>query len=173
MRFFVILFFILVLLANVELFFFMSLGRQIGILPTLAIVIGTGMLGAWLAKKEGSRSWRKIKQSLSTGQDPSSEVINGLCILLAGIALCLPGFISDICGFILLIPFVRKVLVKYIGNHWRPLSILSGSVHTTTFGNVSDDDDESEIATSYSHGDSIDDVIDVEVTSSSKEYHQD
>ncbi len=171
MRIFVILFFILVLIANVELFFFMSLGRQIGILPTLAIVIGTGMLGAWLAKKEGARSWRKIKQSFSTGHDPSSEVINGLCILLAGIALCIPGFISDACGFILLIPFVRKALVKYIGNHWRPLSILTGSVHTTYSYSMDDDNGNSEAGT-YSSGNN-DDVIDVEVTSSSKEYHQD
>ena len=171
MRIFVILFFLLVLIANVELFFFMSLGRQIGILPTLAIVIGTGMLGAWLAKKEGARSWRKIKQSLRTGQDPSAEVINGLCILLAGIALCIPGFISDACGFILLIPFVRKALVKYIGNHWRPLSILTGSVHTN-YADYADDDNGSREAREYSSGNN-DDVIDVEVTSSSKEYHQD
>ncbi len=166
MRIFIILFFILVLLANVELFVFMSLGRQIGIIPTLVIIIGTGMLGAWLAKKEGSRSWRKIKAAFSTGHDPSTEVINGLCILLAGIALCIPGFISDISGFILLIPFVRKALVRYIGNHWKPLSVFSGTVRTQqtySDGEWSDGD-----ATPNNN----DDYIDVEVTSSSKEYHQ-
>ena len=172
MRIFVILFFLLVLVANIELFFFMSIGKQIGILPTLAIVIGTGMLGAWLAKKEGARSWQKIKSSFSSGRDPSKEVINGLCILLAGIALCIPGFISDGCGFILLIPFVRKALVRYIGRHWKPLSILTGTVHTNSSFDVTDDDvDEEEENVHKSSSD--DDVIDVEVTKSSKEYHED
>ena len=165
MRIFIVIFFILVLLANVELFVFMSLGRQIGILPTLVIIIGTGMLGAWLAKKEGSRSWRKIKAAFSTGQDPSEEVINGLCILLAGIALCIPGFISDISGFILLLPFVRRALVRYIGRHWKPLSIFSGAVHTQQ----TDDGEWSDGDATPNNGD---DYIDVEVTSSSKEYHQ-
>lgn len=161
MKIFIALFFAIVLIANIELCCFMTLGRQIGILPTLAIIIGTGMLGAWLAKREGGRSWNRIKQSFASGHDPSIEVINGLCILIAGIALCIPGFISDICGLILLLPFVRKPLVHCISKHWHPTSILGG--HSTY--TVHDD-------TQYEQHDasSSDDVIDVEANSSSREY---
>ena len=119
------LFIFFVLVANVELYTFLYLGAAIGLLPTLVIIIGTGMLGAYLAKQEGLKSWSRIKASLARGHNPSSEMINGLCILLAGIALCIPGFISDICGLLLLVPFVRQALVSFIGKRWKPISIFT------------------------------------------------
>ena len=146
------------LVANVELFTFLYLGSAIGLLPTLVIIIGTGMLGAYLAKKEGLKSWSRIKAALARGQNPSSEMINGLCILLAGIALCIPGFISDICGIILLIPFVRKHLVPAIARHWSPLSIIS--MHTQN-GN-DDEPEEQDGPTPFRHTSDDSDVIDVE-----------
>ena len=158
MKIFLYLFLFFVLVANVELFTFLYLGNSIGLLPTLVIIIGTGMLGAYLAKQEGLKSWNRIKAALARGQNPSSEMVNGLCILLAGIALCIPGFISDICGLILLIPFVRKHLVPAIARRWQPLSI---------FGLQTQNDDVEEPPeqagpTPFRHTGDDDDIIDVE-----------
>ena len=117
------------------------------------------MLGAYLAKQEGLKSWNRIKLALAHGQNPSSEMINGLCILLAGIALCIPGFISDICGLLLLIPFVRKQLVPFIARRWKPLSFFSIT------SNAEDDDEESteqDGPTPFRHSGDDSDVIDVE-----------
>lgn len=152
------LFIFFVLVANIELYTFLYLGAALGLLPTLVIIIGTGMLGAYLAKQEGLKSWSRIKASLARGHNPSSEMINGLCILLAGIALCIPGFISDICGLILLVPFVRKALVSFIGKRWKPVS--SFTTHTP------DDDDEDSTTqggpTPFRHTGDDSEVIDVE-----------
>ena len=155
--FYLFLFFVLV--ANIELYTFLYLGAAIGLLPTLVIIIGTGMLGAYLAKQEGLKSWSRIKASLARGHNPSREMINGLCILLAGIALCIPGFISDICGLLLLVPFVRKALVSFIGKRWKPVS--SFTPHTP------DDDDEENATTQggptpFRHTGDDSEVIDVE-----------
>ncbi len=158
MKIFLYLFLFFVLVANVELFTFLYLGKSIGLLPTLVIIIGTGMIGAYLAKKEGLKSWSRIKAALAHGQNPSKEMINGLCILLAGIALCIPGFISDICGLILIIPFVRKHLVPMIARRWQPLSFLGLN---TQFDN-DEDTTEPNAPTPFRHTGDDDDVIDVE-----------
>ena len=159
MQIFIYLFLFFVLVANVELFTFLYLGAAIGLLPTLVIIIGTGMLGAYLAKQEGLKSWNRIKAALARGQNPSREMINGLCILLAGIALCIPGFISDICGLLLLVPFVRTPLVDFIGKRWKPISIFNSPTQA--------DDDVGDSTTQdgptpFRHTGDDSDVIDVE-----------
>ena len=158
MKIFLYLFLFFVLVANVELFTFLYLGASIGLLPTLVIIIGTGMLGAYLAKQEGLKSWNRIKAALSRGQNPSREMINGLCILLAGIALCIPGFISDIFGLFLLIPFVRKHLVPAIARHWQPFSFFGLQ---TQNDNVEEPSEQAG-PTPFRHSGDDDDFIDVE-----------
>ena len=158
MTIFLYLFLFFVLFANVELYTFLYFGAAIGLLPTLFIIIGTGMLGAYLAKQEGLKSWNRIKAALARGQNPSSEMVNGLCILLAGIALCIPGFISDICGLILLIPFVRKYLVPAIARRWQPLS--SFGKHSQN--DNTEDSPEQDGPTPFRYTGNGDDVIDVD-----------
>lgn len=79
---------------------------------TLAIVVGTGILGAVLARQQGWRAWREIQSQLSAGQMPTEAVQDGLLILLAGALLVTPGLLSDLAGIALLIPPVRR-LVRY------------------------------------------------------------
>lgn len=126
MNILLILLIIFVVLPCLELVCFTTLGTAIGLIPTLTIILGTGMLGAFLAKKEGVAAWERIKYSWSSCQDPSDEIVNGFCILIAGIALFVPGFITDIIGFVLLAPFVRKIITSQIRKHWHISKVFHG-----------------------------------------------
>ncbi|MEM6277963.1 MAG: FxsA family protein [Verrucomicrobiota bacterium] len=90
-----------------ELCIFLMLGSKIGIPTTLAIIVLTAFLGAWLTKSEGLKTFTKYQSALSQGRLPHEEVMDGLMILVAGAVLLTPGFLTDAIGFSLLIPAVR------------------------------------------------------------------
>jgi UPF0716 protein FxsA len=85
-------------------------GNTIGVWPTLAVILLTGVLGAFLAKRQGLETIRKVQEQLRFGQMPGDAILDGACILIGGILLLAPGFITDALGFILLLPPARKVL---------------------------------------------------------------
>ncbi|APH04105.1 FxsA family protein [Bacillus weihaiensis] len=95
-------------------------GRTIGAIPTILLIILTGVLGAWLAKQQGLETLRNAQQQMQFGQIPGAAIIDGLCILVGGLLLLTPGFITDTTGFLLLIPFTRNkikpLLLKFIKN---------------------------------------------------------
>lgn len=81
---------------------------------TLALVIVTGMVGAWLARREGLRCLRQIRRQLARGQLPGDSLLDGLMILIAGALLITPGVLTDLLGFALLVPTIRRVLKQYL-----------------------------------------------------------
>ncbi|MDF2375626.1 MAG: FxsA family protein [Verrucomicrobiales bacterium] len=105
-----------------ELCIFLMLGSKIGIPTTLAIIVITAVLGAWLTKSQGLKALTKYQAALSQGRLPHEEVMDGLLILIAGAVLLTPGFLTDAIGFSLLVPTVRD-FVKSIAKAY-----LSGRV---------------------------------------------
>jgi len=99
----------------IELYLFMTLGKAIGVLETLGIIVVTAILGAWLTKKQGARAMARFQQATAEGRLPHEEVLDGVMILIAGVVLLTPGFLTDAIGFSLLIPPVRAVLRKRLG----------------------------------------------------------
>jgi UPF0716 protein FxsA len=93
---------------EVGLFFLSSKG--LGILPTILLIIATGIIGAYLAKKQGLSVLKQVQERVARGEVPGQEVLDGLCVLIGAIFLLTPGFLSDLIGFILLIPFTRKMV---------------------------------------------------------------
>ena len=94
-----------------ELFLLLRIGGAIGVLPTVAIVVVTGVLGAWLARREGLRAWGAVTSELAAGRVPATELMHGFLVLVAGILLVTPGVLTDALGFALLArPFRRRVL---------------------------------------------------------------
>ncbi|MDD4538702.1 MAG: FxsA family protein [Lentisphaeria bacterium] len=100
-----------------ELAIFVRLGSALGVLPTLLIILGTGMLGAYVARQQGLLAWRGVHEALSRGENPSLQVLDGLGILLAGIALIIPGFFSDCVGLLLLLRPVRLLFMSFLLGH--------------------------------------------------------
>jgi UPF0716 protein FxsA len=103
----------------VELFLLIKLGQYIGVGATVAIVIGTGVLGAWLTRMQGLRVVRELGQRIESGQMPAGPLIDGLLILVAGAVLLTPGLITDACGFFLLTPRFRAVVRRLIADSLR------------------------------------------------------
>jgi UPF0716 protein FxsA len=99
--------FILVPLA--ELAVIIAVGDVLGLWPTLLLLLGVSVVGAWLAKREGLAAWQRFQLALSEGRVPTVEVADGAMILLAGALLLTPGFLSDVVGILLLLPPTRAM----------------------------------------------------------------
>ena len=121
------LLFLFVVVPFVELYILIELGTRIGAMPTLGIVIITGIAGAALAKHQGLEVLRRIQTEMSYMQMPGDAMFDGVLVLVGGILLMTPGILTDITGFLLLIPFSRGLFKFYIKD-WVSRKIRSGEV---------------------------------------------
>ena len=103
-----LIFFILLPIA--ELYVIIQVGQWIGLLPTLAILVLDGFIGAALARSQGQTAWERFNRTLADGRVPAKETADGAMIILGGALLLTPGFITDVFGFALLIPPTRALL---------------------------------------------------------------
>jgi UPF0716 protein FxsA len=97
-----------------ELMILIQLGRWIGLWPTLALVLVTGVVGAALAKAQGLRAWLRIRSELASGRVPMGDLLDGLMILIGGVVLLTPGLLSDLFGLALLVPGPRHAFKRYL-----------------------------------------------------------
>jgi UPF0716 protein FxsA len=94
----------------VELYLLIGLGRQLGVLPTLGLVLVTGLLGAWLAKREGRSVVRSWREATAQGRLPADGILSGALVLVGGVLLVTPGVVTDVAGFLLLLPPTRRLI---------------------------------------------------------------
>lgn len=111
MRWLLVLF---VVVPLIELYLLLFIGSQIGFWPTVGIVLVTGILGASLAKREGLRVWHSYREALSQGRLPDEGIVGGLLVLLGGALLVTPGMLTDVVGFLLLLPQTRRFFADRI-----------------------------------------------------------
>ncbi|MEJ2215433.1 MAG: membrane protein FxsA [Gemmatimonadota bacterium] len=102
------LFLLFVGLPLVELALLVQIGRWLGLLPTLALVLVTGTVGAALARRQGFRVWLDIQHELREGRMPVASMLDGLMILIGGVLLLTPGLLTDLAGLSLLLPMTRR-----------------------------------------------------------------
>jgi len=98
----------------VELYLLITIGGVIGVAATIAIVLGTGILGAWLARWQGLAVLRRINEEMAAGRLPTDALIDGLLVLVAAAVLLTPGLLTDTAGFVLLVPAGRAVVRKAV-----------------------------------------------------------
>lgn len=100
----------------IELYVLIQVGSEIGAFSTILLAILTAVIGVWIVRYQGFGVLRRVRDLLDRGEVPAIELLNGALILVAGLCLILPGFITDSLGFLLLIPPLRRVLIaRYIG----------------------------------------------------------
>ena len=109
----------------IELALLIKLGQMTNAVTTIGIVILTGIIGAYLARREGIKAWRRLEQSMREGVSPADELIEALLILVAGAVLITPGLLTDLFGFGLLIPPVRKWVRNRLSRYFRNRIVIS------------------------------------------------
>jgi UPF0716 protein FxsA len=107
-----------ILVPAVELILLINIGKVIGVLLTIAVIVVTGALGATLARWQGLGVLRDVQNELARGGLPASALVDGVLILIAAALLMTPGFLTDLVGFLCLVPGFRSVLK---GAAWKRL----------------------------------------------------
>ncbi|MFJ7934864.1 FxsA family protein [Sporosarcina sp. NPDC096371] len=97
-----------------ELALLMYSGRTLGLFPTIAIILITGIGGAYLAKRQGTKAWHELRSRMATMETPGNALIDSVCIFFGGILLVMPGFITDIVGLLLLFKGPRNIIRPFI-----------------------------------------------------------
>lgn len=114
----------------IELFLLVELGKRMGLVPTLALVLFTGVLGAALARSQGLRVLRQVQAEMARGALPAEALMEGLMIFIAGAVLLTPGLLTDLAGFFLLLPFGRRLIRQQVSRRlkrrFRTVSSVGG-----------------------------------------------
>ena len=92
-----------------EIYVILQVGQLIGAWPTVALLILESLLGAWLVKREGRRAWQALQSAVRAGSLPGRELLDAALLLVGGTLLLTPGFVTDIVGFFLVLPFTRPL----------------------------------------------------------------
>jgi len=100
----------LIAIPIIEIAVFIEVGGRIGALNTILMIVITAMVGTWLLRSQGLQTLQRAQESLNHNVFPVSEVFDGLCLVVAGGLLLTPGFVTDVFGLLLFVPWVRKNL---------------------------------------------------------------
>ena len=114
----------IILFPFVEIAGFIIVGQAIGVLPTLGLIMLTAVIGAFLLRIQGFSVLQRLNAAVNEGGDPSRDLIHGAMIVVAGILLLIPGFVTDILGFLLFIPPVRDLVWRHFS---RNVVVVSNS----------------------------------------------
>lgn len=122
------IFLLFVIVPIVEVFILFKIAEATTAWTAIILVIATGLVGAYFAKKEGVAILTNIKRELSDGRVPGNQLLNGLCVLIGGILLITPGLLTDITGLTLVLPTTRQLYIKLI-KKWLTNLIQMGSIN--------------------------------------------
>ncbi|ADQ14518.1 FxsA family protein [Halanaerobium hydrogeniformans] len=103
-----------ILIPLIELFLLLEISSYIGVFTTIMIIVLTGVIGTVIAKTQGYMVVNNIRRKLNTGQMPTDDLIGALLILMGGVTLLTPGFLTDITGFLLILPGSRNVIAALV-----------------------------------------------------------
>jgi UPF0716 protein FxsA len=121
------LFLLFTVVPLVELYLLIAIGRILGPVATIGLVVVTGAVGAWFARLEGARVVRRWQESMARQQLPKDGVIDGFLIFIGGLMLITPGILTDIAGLSMVMPPTRRVIAGFV-RAWFARQIAAGRV---------------------------------------------
>lgn len=107
-----------------EIWILLELSDSIGILNTVGVIVLTGVVGAVLARSQGVATLRRIEESVRIGVPPGRELVDGGLVLAGGILLVTPGVLTDVAGFLLLLPFTRPLVRNRVIAYFRDRTVV-------------------------------------------------
>ncbi len=120
----------------IEIYLFIQVGGLIGALPTVLLVIVTALLGVSLLRAQGFSTMAKFQKEVATGQLPASTMLEGVALIFGGALLLTPGFMTDVIGFLCLIPFTRQTIISWA---IRNMTVTSSGFYRSTQRTSSND----------------------------------
>ncbi len=97
----------LILLPLLEIVVLVAVGQWIGVLWTIALLVGMAVLGVWISRRETGRALRSLRRTVESGRMPTDEAADAMLVILGGFLLVLPGFLTDVVGLLMVLPFTR------------------------------------------------------------------
>ena len=147
-----ILFLVFVVGPIVELFVLIKTGQAIGALNTIGLLILVAVIGSVLVKREGMKVWNRFVTTVQSGQTPTREIADGVCVLLAGALLIAPGFISDVLALLLLFPPTRALFRGFLVRRKSLGGFARTRVINATHGGRMDITDVTDASSTETHG---------------------
>ena len=135
------IFLVIILIPVVEIYLFIKIGSEIGAITTILLVFTTAIIGVYYAKYEGLNTLRSGFIQLSKNQTPAYEVVSGAAIAIAAVLLIIPGFATDIFGFLLIFPLSRKFIFSKFKNKINKNDNSKKDFIEGDFEDIEDDDD--------------------------------
>ncbi|MBI4666481.1 MAG: FxsA family protein [Nitrospinae bacterium] len=124
----------------IELWLIIKIGQRIGALDTVALLLISGALGAWFARQQGLKTLKEFFMATQAGQVPASQLLDGALIILGGALMVAPGFMTDIFGLFLVIPWtralIRPLFLRWVTRQMKGAVFVShgpGQFHFTGF----------------------------------------
>lgn len=106
----------------VELAVIIQVGQAVGVWNTIGLLVLMSVLGGWLMKREGLGVLRRVQRTIDAGRVPTTELVDGLLIVIGGALMLTPGFLSDILGMSLLLPPVRAVVRRTLARRFTVMA---------------------------------------------------
>jgi len=131
----------IIIIPIIEIYLFIKIGSEIGAFTTIFLIFATAIIGVYYAKYEGINTLRSGFQQLSKNQTPAYEVISGATIAFAALLLIIPGFVTDVIGFLLIFPITRKLLFGKILRKSKNKENLKKDYIEGDFEDIEDDND--------------------------------
>ena len=133
---------LLISIPLVEIYLFIKVGSYIGAFNTISLILITAIIGIIYARYEGFNTLKSGMSQLIKNQLPIYEIISGAALAFAALLLILPGFATDIIGFLLIFPFTRKLLFKKVTNNYSNQNNKKQDFINGEFEDIDDDKDE-------------------------------
>ena len=128
-------------LTIIEIYLFISIGSEIGAFTTILLIFLTAITGVYYARYEGLKTLKSGFVQLSKNESPSYEILSGAGIAFAALLLIIPGFLTDLMGFLLIFPFTRKILFKKFSKKFKKEKNLKKDYIEGSFEDIEDDND--------------------------------
>tara|TARA_Y100000591_G_C21812715_1_gene688862 strand:- start:751 stop:1176 length:426 start_codon:yes stop_codon:yes gene_type:complete len=135
------IFLLIILVPALEIYFLIKIGSQIGAITTIFLIFTTAIVGVYYAKYEGLNTLKSGFLQISKNQPPTYEVVSGAAIAFAALLLIIPGFFTDIIGFLLIFPISRKIIFGKISNKYKNKKNLKKDYIEGDFEDIEDDND--------------------------------
>ena len=119
----------IILVPIIEIYLLIKIGSQIGAMTTILLIFTTAIVGIYYAKYEGLNTLKSGFVQLSKNETPAYEVISGAAIAFAALLLIIPGFMTDIFGFLLIFPISRRLLFSYLSKKLKIKLLLKGKIN--------------------------------------------